>query len=985
MSRLASLITQAKEQHASSAHPLRMGTFNGDGFPRNGWARTVLGDLLRSVEVLCLSETWAAVPGPGLPNESGFDLFLDPRQGRRRRSGGTGLYVAESLKPRLLGVVDQPGGQATLVATTIGLVGSVYVPPRASGREVGKFLARLAVLPGIVLLGGDWNAVHETWSSSSSARGRAIFKQRRMTVHAPVEHTFSSQRGSSVIDFFITLGRTECLCVDIVLLGSREGHRPVVARFVTGDVGRDGTTIRPSVLRNEEVQAVALECYQDTLPPVIQKIQDVSEQAELDECMDKLARVLRAPFMERQGTKPGRVRPCWSQAMDVERKAIRRGYDRAADPAERACVQSRHRALQRAFRKKSRQRKAKLTNELAKVDNPETVKADRLKRALGVSVKRAPIPANVRRNFSSLWGDPPESVNHPIILRKFSVTPELENDIKSGVSQVSRYTAPGPDGVYGIMLLLARNQGIDVILTLARKMGESGLIPSIWNVQRTEPVYKRGPRNAPESYRPIGMTSLLRSVLDLAVRKLIERRYAFHPAQYGFRKGVAVEAAVLRILGSSRENGGPIVLLDIKSAYASLNRHILLREVSKIDEHVAALLSCLIQPTWIQTIGDGKTVRTTRGVTQGDRKATTLFNVYLDTLLQRIDPTGADKVITAYADDVTLHPTSSGHGQNLLQVLANWAAEFELRFAPEKCQVLCNGTNPVLKLKDSMLRTVKEGVCLGMSLVAGPDARVVPTRTKERILKAVGILHVLRRRLPICPSRPTYGLRRALAYTYGRSVAAHGLWLTSTDELDELFGKLDVALVGAVMGRLPGIRRLCRLQALFRLLPTARWRERMAHMCAKKFNDKSILIIEEHERNKQVFSTRIQDFLAYPIGVMAAENFQGDKTVWKEVLSEGNKKCRRIIPQVIFGGKQKSTALLPTVVDGLYDEPKLKKNFSFLAASYFLGSFPRPANIPKEKKKETMAALQELQNENCCALQENKRVLLKTLYGLSRH
>lgn len=517
MSRLANLISAAKDQHANSAHPIRLATFNGDGFSRNGRARTVLGDLLRKVDVLCVSETWAAVPGPGLPQVGKFELFADQRNGKKRRSGGTGLYVSEALKPRLLGVVDESGGQATLVATSIGLVGSMYVPPRASGQEVGKFLARLAVLPGIVLLGGDWNAVHATWSSSSSARGRAIFKQRRMTVHAPVEHTFSSPRGSSVIDFFISLGRTECLSVDVVSMGSREGHRPVVAQFVTGDVGRDGTTIRPSVLRNEEVQSEALEFYQDNLPPIIQGLEGTENQEEMDECMDKLARVLRAPFMTRQGTKPGRVRPCWSQAMDVERKAIRRGYDRAADPAGRACVQTRHRALQRAFRKKSRQRKAKLTRELAEVDNPETVEADRLKRALGVSVKRTPIPANVRRNFSSLWGDPPESVKHPIILRKFSVTPELENDIKFGVTQVSRYTAPGPDGVYGIMLLLARNQGIDVMLTLARKMGNSGLIPSIWNVQRTEPVYRRGPRNAPESYRPIGMTSLLRSVLDLAV------------------------------------------------------------------------------------------------------------------------------------------------------------------------------------------------------------------------------------------------------------------------------------------------------------------------------------------------------------------------------------------------------------------------------------------------------------------------------------
>lgn len=109
MSRLCELLSNARVQQDSSAHPTRLVTFNGDGFSRNSWARTLLHDLLEKVDVLCLCETWAVVPGPGLPDVPHFSLFLDQRQG----NGGTGLYLSDALHPRLLGCIDQP---------TLGLV-----------------------------------------------------------------------------------------------------------------------------------------------------------------------------------------------------------------------------------------------------------------------------------------------------------------------------------------------------------------------------------------------------------------------------------------------------------------------------------------------------------------------------------------------------------------------------------------------------------------------------------------------------------------------------------------------------------------------------------------------------------------------------------------------------------------------------------------------------------------------------------------------
>jgi hypothetical protein len=123
-------------------------------------------------------------------------------------------------------------------------------------------------------------------------------------------------------------------------------------------------------------------------------------------------------------------------------------------------------------------------------------------------------------------------------------------------------------------------------------------MPTPWRTQTTEPAYKSGPTDDPNTFRNVGIVPTLRSVIDRAFRINTERRYTPHCSRHGFRQAVSPEHAILRVMHSTRTRNAPVGLLDIKGAYPSVPLQELIAMVrERIDPNLVNMLTVLLSPT----------------------------------------------------------------------------------------------------------------------------------------------------------------------------------------------------------------------------------------------------------------------------------------------------------------------------------------------------------------------------------------------------
>ena len=69
---------------------------------------------------------------------------------------------------------------------------------------------------------------------------------------------------------------------------------------------------------------------------------------------------------------------------------------------------------------------------------------------------------------------------------------------------------------------------------------EVGIVPSEWKEANITPLFKKGSRNKPESYRPVSVTSVVCKLLETLIRehmvKFLVKLKLINTSQHGFLK-----------------------------------------------------------------------------------------------------------------------------------------------------------------------------------------------------------------------------------------------------------------------------------------------------------------------------------------------------------------------------------------------------------------------------------------------------------------
>ena len=285
------------------------------------------------------------------------------------------------------------------------------------------------------------------------------------------------------------------------------------------------------------------------------------------------------------------------------------------------------------------------------------------------------------------------------------------------LNSLSKSKATGLDKISGKILKAAASSIASSLTYIFNHALISSHFPSEWKVARLLPLFKKGPRNLAENYRPI---SILPTISKLMERIMYDQLYEYlnensllSDHQFGFRKFHSTASALLDCTNSwymnmDRKMFNLVVFLDLKKAFDTVNHDILVRklELYGITGNALSMIkSFLTNRKQKCQLGDVITSESsvTCGIPQGSILGPLLFLLYINDLpdcLRQVSP-------RLFADDTnltvageTIEEVELAMNNDLLRI-KEWLLANKLSLNVAKTEFLLIGSHHKLNNLDS--------------------------------------------------------------------------------------------------------------------------------------------------------------------------------------------------------------------------------------------------------------------------------------------
>ena len=239
------------------------------------------------------------------------------------------------------------------------------------------------------------------------------------------------------------------------------------------------------------------------------------------------------------------------------------------------------------------------------------------------------------------------------------------------------------------------------------------VFPNVLKEANVIPVYKKGPKNSLDNYRPISLLPVLskvfEKVLNSQISKVIDNGF-IDDNQYGFRKGHSTEDAVLKFVDEiekklSGKQHVASVFVDVSKAFDSCDHGILLKKLERTGLNTAGinLMANYLKDRKQIIIVKGKNGGNfviNIGVGQGTILGPTLFKIYI------MDLHLHTKLFTVkFADDSSF--VAAAKTKDELENLANqelesigkWFKDNKLILHPGKSRYMIHSRDKLIQLK----------------------------------------------------------------------------------------------------------------------------------------------------------------------------------------------------------------------------------------------------------------------------------------------
>ena len=447
----------------------------------------------------------------------------------------------------------------------------------------------------------------------------------------------------------------------------------------------------------------AEELYQTELPLFVNRIQSIEQPEDLENIYSQLKNLVLKPRKPARKHRPRRYKQFWSRRLDYLKSRRSKKYRQAsqAPVQQKPELWAQYRGLDRQIRsliqKNKRKSRNRLTEALSSDDPHERSKVIKaaLKHKNGEEAENSVSELDLA-SFTRSVATPPGKGHIPPIV-PFDMSTHLERKVFGAIMSAKNNKATGTDELFNEAFKITPPHFAKILSLLWVQCSHLRYLLRDWRTALLVPIYKRGPKNEPSSYRPIALLSHGRQMISKAIGAMIRTEYTFHPTQLGFREKAGTETALIRHAASTSKGFKYTAVLDLKGAYPSVPRDKLMEKVnSKLSPQTAAMIALELQPETITTKGDisGTTATVTLGVPQGGSSSPPLYNIEMDSFCEMMESarrksTKDEEVdVSAFADDVKLRARTAAGLQGALDICSRWADQEDMSWGPPKCHVL---------------------------------------------------------------------------------------------------------------------------------------------------------------------------------------------------------------------------------------------------------------------------------------------------------
>ena len=278
-----------------------------------------------------------------------------------------------------------------------------------------------------------------------------------------------------------------------------------------------------------------------------------------------------------------------------------------------------------------------------------------------------------------------------------------ENDIKEAIKNLDETKAVGPDLIHNILLKTACNYISNPLTKFFNKCLNCSTFPDLWKLAHIAPIYKKGPREKCNNYRPISLLSCVGKLFESCVHKhllhYLRTNNILNPCQSGFLPGDSAINQLLSIYNNlcySFDQGltTQAVYLDITKAFDRVWHKGLIAKLESVGVRGRLLnwfCDYLHNRKQITVIKGSKSTELVLkgGVPQGSVLGPLLFLIYINDIAENIE-----SVIKLFADDTSLslaiqNPQLRANILNHdLQKISDWALLWKVKFNETKTEIL---------------------------------------------------------------------------------------------------------------------------------------------------------------------------------------------------------------------------------------------------------------------------------------------------------
>ena len=357
--------------------------------------------------------------------------------------------------------------------------------------------------------------------------------------------------------------------------------------------------------------------------------------------------------------------------------------------------------------------------------------------------------ASIEAAVSELCSQPLAPLSDDLRDADFSIA-----DISHELKRMDPTKALGPDGFHTAFLKFLPESDLAIVSLVFNFFWSNGIVPSIWKQADVVVIYKDGPKDLPDSFRPISLTCILCKLYERVVLARVAPSVRFDESQAGFRAKHSCGDQIYALHNAGEEallakspTHRTAVFLDFSKAFDRVNHSSLLLKLHRkgVCSRGFHFFRSFLTSRSFRVSASGffsEPFSILAGVPQGSVSGPFCFLVLIDDLPARIRGVSARPLLLA--DDVGIHGNSLGAAGDSelkagLRVASSWTRENLMLLNLRKCVAV------VFTRKQTVLRSPPAIYLDGQPISFVPTFKYLGLWFSSRLSWSTHVEHVVKK------------------------------------------------------------------------------------------------------------------------------------------------------------------------------------------------------------------------------------------------